>query len=196
MISLKIELLDDKTVKVVLSNSDMMNFNLTYDEMDYKNPETKRVILTLVERIKKEVQIDISSGKLFIEAFPYADGGCILYVNLIDINNKSRPNAKRYKASFDTPIIYSFNDIDALGHMSKRMLQRYSHIILKNSLYHYKEKYFLFIYTYFKMDEQLSYILNEYGRYYGKGAISSAIIKEHAKEILANEALETLSLCL
>ncbi len=193
---MKIELLDDKTVKVVLSNTDMISLNLTYDEMDYKNPDTKRVILQLVDQIKKEVSLDLSTSKLFIEAFPYVDGGCILYVNLLDLNLKSKSTAKQYKISFDTPIIFCFSDIDSLGNLSKRLLERYSHIILKNSLYLYNGKYYLLLYTYFKMDDQLSRLLNEYGQYYGKGAIMSAVIQEHAKELISSDALEKLVDCI
>ena len=193
---MKIELLNDKTVKVVLSNTDMINLNLNYDEMDYKNPDTKRVILQLVDKIKQEVSIDLSTSKLFIEAFPYVDGGCILYVNLLDLNEKSNAVARQCKISFDTPIIFSFSDLDTLGNLSKRLVMRYSHIILKNSLYLYNGKYYLLLYTYFKMDDQLSRLLSEYGQFYGKGAIMSALIQEHAKELIACEALETLVNCL
>ncbi|WMJ23805.1 adaptor protein MecA [Paludicola sp. MB14-C6] len=193
---MKIELLDDKTVKVVLSNADMAQFNLTYDEMDYKNPDTKRVILQLVDQIKREVSIDLSTGKLFIEAFPYADGGCILYVNLLDSTQKNKQGCHKYKTSFDTPIAFCFKDINALADLSKRLISKYGHIILKNALYLEQDKYYLLIYTYFKMDEQLLHLLTEYGQFYGKGSLVSSIIQEHAQEIIATEALETLSECL
>lgn len=194
---MKIELLDDKTVKVVLSNADMVQFNLTYDEMDYKNPDTKRVILQLVDQIKREVSVDLSTGKLFIEAFPYADGGCILYVNLLDISSsKAKQGSHKYKTSFDTPIIFCFKDVSALAGLSKRLITKYGHIILKNALYLDQDKYYLLIYTYFKMDDQLLHLLTEYGQFYGKGSLVSSIIQEHAKELIASEALETLSECL
>lgn len=193
---MKIELLDEKTVKVVLSNFDMIDLNLTYDEMDYKNPSTKRVILKLVDRIKREVALDLTAVKLYIEAFPYADGGCILYVNMLDLGDKAKVNGKRYKTSFDTPILFSFKDLSALGGVTKRLLNRYSHIILKNSLYYYNNNYYLILYTYFKMDLQLTHLLNEYGSFYGKGATQNAFIREHGKEIIESEAIETLSGCL
>ncbi len=192
---MKIELLENKTVKVVLSNIDMMNFNLTYEEMDYKNPDTKRVIMQLIDQIKKEVSIDLTNGKLFIEAFPYIDGGCILYVNMIDTEYKKNVT-KNSKSSFSTPIIYSFQDINALGNLCKRMISRYNHIILKNALYFYENKYFLLIYTYFKMDEQLATLLKEYGQYYGKGSVVCSLIKEHAQELIATNAIETLVDCI
>lgn len=190
---MKIEPLDDKTVKVVLSKVDMDGFQLTYEEMDYKNPETKRVILKLIDEIRNQVDIDLSQGKLFIEAFPYADGGCILYVNVLDLTRAADPRSPRkHRTSFDTPLIFVFDDLSSLAALSVRLNARYSHVILRNSLYLLDQKYYLMIYTYFKMDNEITHLLNEYGRFYGKGAVRSSIIKEHAKELLKSEATETL----
>lgn len=192
---MKIEPLDDKTVKIVLSRLDMESFQLTYEEMDYKSPDTKRVLLKLIDEIKKEVDIDLTKGKLFIEAFPYVDGGCILYVNILSLAEQESP--KKYKTSFDTPLIYTFDDLDSLSAVAERLNSRYSHVILKNSLYLMEGKYYLSIYTYFKLDSQISHLLNEYGHFFGKGAVSSAFVKEHAKELLHQDAIQTIekSLC-
>ena len=188
---MKIEPLDDKTVKVVLSRLDMESFQLTYEEMDYKSPETKRIILKLIDEIKKESDIDLTKGKLFIEAFPYADGGCILYVNVMEAPKKESA-AKKYKTSFDTPLIYVFHDLDSLAALSERLNNRYGHVILKNSLYLYEGQYYLMIYTYFKLDSQISHLLNEYGVFFGKGSVASAFIREHAKELLRQDAIQTI----
>lgn len=191
VIRLKIEPLDDKTVKVVLSKNDMEGYRLTYEEMDYNNPDTRRVILRLIEQIKKEVAIDLSQGKLFIEAFPYADGGCILYVNVLDVEKAGTPPGK-HRTSFDTPLIFAFDNLDSLAALSGRLNRRYSHVILKNSLYYMEGSYYLMIYTYFKMDSQITHLLNEYGRFAGKGAVRSSFIQEHAKELLKADASQTI----
>lgn len=196
MINLKIELLDDKTVKILLSKFDMTTFNLCYDEMDYKNPETKRVILKLIDEIKKEVKINLNTGKLFIEAFPYADGGCILYVNVLDSTKIQSQAQKKLKPGFDTPLIFMLEDVNSLGTLSNRLITRYSHIILKSSLYLWDNKYYLMLYTYFKMDSEIINLINEYGKLYGKGTIQSSIIKEHAKELITNDAIAMLDSCL
>lgn len=190
---MKIEPLDDKTVKVVLSKVDMDGFQLTYEEMDYQNPETKRVILHLIDEIRDQVDIDLSEGKLFIEAFPYADGGCILYVNVLDTARGTDVRLpKKHRTSFDTPLIFVFEDLSSLSALAVRLNARYSHVILKDSLYLLDHKYYLMIYTYFKMDNEIIHLLGEYGRFYGKGAVRSSLIKEHAKELLKSDAAQTL----
>lgn len=190
--ALKIELLDDKTVKIVLTKPDMEAFSLTYDDMDYQNANTKRVILKLIDEVKKQSALDLSSGKLFIEAFPYADGGCILYVNILE----AAASPIKRKTSFDTPLIFRFDRLDDLVSLSARLNDRYGHIILKNSLYLQEKQYILFLYTYFKMDRQILHLLNEYGSYLGKGAIAASLVREHSKELIKNDAIQTLQNCL
>lgn len=189
VIDLKIELLDEKTVKVLLSKLDMSNLNLTYDEMDYQKPDTKRIILHLIEKIKKEVKIDFSNGRLFIEAFPYADGGCILYVNIIDQVKKV---TEKQKSSFLTPLIFSCDDVDILFKMSNAVFLKYDHIILKSTLHLLDGKYYLSLYTYFKMDDDIIKSVNEYGKFIGKGSILSAFLNEHAKKLIEDNAIKVI----
>lgn len=191
---MKIELLDDKTVKVLLSDIDMKSLELSYEEMDYKNPQTKRVLLKLIDEIKKEVKINLNAGKLFIEAFPYADGGCILYVNVLEIQRDN--SQKKPRQGFDTPLIFMFEDIDSLAKLSGRLIARYSHIILKSTLYLWERKYYLMLYTYFKMDNDLIQLIKEYGKFYGRGATRSAIVMEHAKELIKADAIGTIESCI
>ncbi|MEG0570484.1 MAG: adaptor protein MecA [Oscillospiraceae bacterium] len=190
---MQIELIDENTVKVIISKSDMSDFKITYEEMDYKNVQTKKIISKAIEKIKSETALDITSSKLFVEAFPYIDGGCILYMNVIELKSQTIGTKKRYRTSFDTPIIYTFDNIDKVVNVSKRLIENYNHVILKSSLFFCKKKYYLLLYTYFKMDDKIGSALKEYGSFFGKGAIPSAIVKEHAKEIIETYAIETLT---
>lgn len=188
---MKIEPLDDKTVKILLSKEDMESFQITYEEMDYKKADTKRVLLSLIDAVKKESSIDLSKGRLYIEAFPYADGGCILYVNLLGPAGQTHP--PKHKTSFDTPLIYRFDGLPALCAAAKRLNGRYGHAILKNALFRLDGSYCLSLYTYFKLDDPISRLLGEYGQYFGKGAVASALLREHGQELLAQDAIQTIA---
>lgn len=189
---MKIDIIDDKTIKVILSKIEMVGFNLSYEELDYKNPNTKIFLLNLVSRIKKDTSISFTSNKMFVEAFPYCDGGCILYLNLIESIKKEEKQSK-LKASFDTPLIYKFKEMNHLLSICKILNQSYNHIILSNSLYKLNEYYYLLIYTYFKMDTKLKLLMNEYGTYSAKGAIGASMIKEHCAELIPSNAILELS---
>lgn len=192
------ERLDDKTIKVLLSIIDMTELGLNYEQMDYQDQETKKAIMKIINKINVELSTNLSTGKLFIEAYPYADGGCILFINQVTLHTKDRATSKKYRIGFDTPILYAFKDINAIGALSKRIQAAYNHIIIKDSLYFSQSKgeYYLLIYTYFKMDDKLMHLLSEYGTFYGKGSIAQAVVKEHTKEIINCEALLKLSRCI
>lgn len=188
---MKIEKLDSKTVKVSLSSYDLENFHITYEEMDYSDDNTKRAILSIVRQIKSQTGLPVDTVKLFIEAFPNEDDGCILYINLMNPIGKNDP-LKQERYSFDTPLILGFDDLETLTDASHRVLHDFGHLIIKSALYLYEDKYRLLLYTYCKMEKKIISLLKEYGVYMGKGSILCAFIKEHSKPICKERALETI----
>lgn len=190
---MRIEQIDQQTVKVVLTQDDMDSFDITYEEMDYQDPNTKRVLMELLQRIRDEMQMDLGGGRLFVEAFPYLDGGCVLYICNIPAEGDKRARPVKKPSGFNTPIVFEFENLSLLTAACGRLIQRYNHIILKSALYLYEEKYRLLLYSYFKQDEKLIALVSEYGRYVGKGAVQSSFVKEHAKLLLESNAVETLS---
>lgn len=157
---MKIEIVDEKTLKVSLSKADMDSLNVCYDELDYKNPLTRRMIISVLDIIKSRCDLNLSDEKLFVEAFPYIDGGCILYIR---IGYEKKISSSRKKQSFNTPIIYEFKDIDELGMGISLLSKSFFHIILESSLYILDQSYYLLLYTYFKMDDRISSALSECG---------------------------------
>lgn len=186
---MKIEMLDDKTIKVLLTGRDMAHLQLNYSDINETDANAKKAIIKLLDEIKEETKIDLCSAKIFVEAFPYADGGCILYVT--SITKKVQP--PKSQAGFSAPLIFSFESLEPLIIMARGMSNQYGHIILKSSLYAKNSTYYLMIYSYYKLDEKLIRYACEYGAYYGKGAVCAAVIKEHSKEIIPSEALLILS---
>ena len=68
---------------VGLSCDDLNNLDITYEAMDYSDIETRRVIWTILERVRNSTGRDIDpSGNLIIEASPDSSGGCILIITV------------------------------------------------------------------------------------------------------------------
>lgn len=64
---------------VSLDRTDLEELDITYDTMDYANIETRRVIWTILDRVRTSTGQDIDpSGNLLIEAAPDSSGGCTL----------------------------------------------------------------------------------------------------------------------
>ncbi len=64
---------------VTLNPCDLNALDITYDSMDYSNIETRRVIWTILDLVRRSTGTDIDpSGNLLIEAAPDKSGGCVL----------------------------------------------------------------------------------------------------------------------
>ncbi len=190
---MKIEQIDGRTVKIILTQRDMDGFDITYDEMDYKDPNTKRVILELLHRIRQETDIELSEGKLFVEAFPCLNGGCVLYLCTVPQESKPQSRTAPKSTGFNTPLVFEFDDLDLLTAACRHLFLQYNHIILKSALYLYEGRYRLLVYSYFKLDNRIIALVSEYGRCIGKGSVSASVVKEHAKCLLDTDAIETIS---
>lgn len=73
---MKIEAPEENKIVVRLTADDMTKLHITYEEMDYANIETRRVIWTLLDEARRELGRDIDpSGRMLIEALPAREGG-------------------------------------------------------------------------------------------------------------------------
>lgn len=189
---LRIERIDDSTVKVVVSAAEFDEWGCNYAALDYSKSETRSIISLIIEEIKAKLGVDLSGDSLYIEAYPYADGGCIMLLKQI----QAKPKSERTRQSgFDTPLIYAFSDVNTLCALATRLRTAYNHIIVKDSLYFSEQRreYYLIVYTYFKLDDKLRRLMAEYGKFHGKGAVAQSVVREHCREIISADALLILS---
>ncbi|MBO5410219.1 MAG: adaptor protein MecA, partial [Clostridia bacterium] len=69
---------EDKII-VDLTKQDMLELEITYEEMDYSTIETRRVIWTLLDEAGKALGREFDpSRRMIIEAMPKNEGGCVL----------------------------------------------------------------------------------------------------------------------
>ena len=82
---MKIEAPEENKIVVRLTADDMTKLHITYEEMDYANIETRRVIWTLLDEARRELGRDIDpSGRMLIEALPAREGGCVLQFTVLE----------------------------------------------------------------------------------------------------------------
>lgn len=195
---MKIERIDSRTIKVVLSDKDMAEYDLTYEEMDYSDSATRQAILEIMRRVQNKINLGIDHNKLFIEAFPSPEGGCILYVNIVEFEPPEKPTVKAKKElpRYDTPLIFELENLDAVTAVCKRLATDMQAGIVKSSLFHYEAHYYLLLYTYCRMERKIQFILQEYGDFLGKSTVLAAFFREHSKEISRDDAISTIVRCL
>lgn len=71
--------LSRSTVKITLSEEDMHRYSLCAESIAQKSDEAKRALACILK--KARLLRGFNAQRLFLEAFPRAQGGCILYVS-------------------------------------------------------------------------------------------------------------------
>ncbi len=190
---MKMELLGSDKLKILLASDDMTKLDITYDQLDYKDADTRRVILELLGRARTQTGFDASYGKLFIEAFPDIEGGCILYFSLVNREEPSGKKKLRIKSSPSAaPIIYEFPSMDTLLHAAAALHAQCGSFIYKNTLYRIGTGYRLLVYPFDKYDNTVRMVLNEFGKFTGDGLLCASFTAEHGKPLIENLAIEKL----
>lgn len=110
---MKIEADGEEKIAVTLTERDMQDFDITYDEMDYSNIETRRVIWTILDEAKrvlgKPINID---NRLLIQVSPGEDGGCIMHFS--QLNDSPLHQKKKLVMKKDAePVVFCAFDCNA-----------------------------------------------------------------------------------
>jgi negative regulator of genetic competence, sporulation and motility len=102
---MQIDILSSNTLKLTLSRLDMFDLDIKYESLSGKNPETKRLLAHVLKSIRLDqlnhkTGFDFSSDRIFVEAFPRPDGGCMLYVSSLgDENGADAESGKKRKST-------------------------------------------------------------------------------------------------
>lgn len=97
---MQIDVLSTNTLKLTLSRLDMFDLDIKYESISGKNPETKRLLAHVLKSIQldRRIGFDFSGERLFVEAFPRPDGGCMLYISCLEPENNSVKRNKKVKS--------------------------------------------------------------------------------------------------
>lgn len=87
---MQIKALGEDKIRVDLSDDDLALFDVTYDELDYNDVKTRRVIWTLLDEAEKELGLLFDTKKkLVVEVCRKAPGGCTVFFTLSKKDNTS-----------------------------------------------------------------------------------------------------------
>ena len=104
---MKIDATAHNTIVVELSASDMKELEITYDEMDYSNIETRRVIWTLLDKARRALGRDIDpSGELEVDVLPDGSDGCVVLFTV----NEQKASADYAEKNSGCNFIFETND--------------------------------------------------------------------------------------
>ena len=162
---------------VELSRTDMEQLDITYDQMDYSNIETRRVIWTILDRVRQSTGRDVDpSGNLMIEAAPDSAGGCFLMFTV----PVSKKNIGTVISKNSGSQIFEFENADNL----LDMLSAVGNKIPDLRFFTDGRKFRAEIPSEHAAAKHR--IIEEYGRFIGKDSLTAAATHEHWEEISAS----------
>lgn len=179
---MNIEANGNEKITVALSHEDMHELDITYDEMDYSNIETRRVIWTILDKARLSLGRPIDTdGRLLIEATPLDDGGCVLYFTSLpaaDGKAKKRTILKKD----DEPIIFTPLDNNACIDAAALIKSR-GDSIRSYCCYMLDGVFTVIIYPKPTFAAALEFMLSEYGEAGVCRASDAARLFEYGEEI-------------
>lgn len=159
---------------VGLSRDDMAELDITYDEMDYSNIETRRVIWTILDTVRKSIGRDVDpSGNLVIEAAPAPEGGCLL---MFTISNGFGKKFGTVISKTDATGIFEFENADNLLDCLKQLPKDKKPRLFTDGLKFRIELSAVDV-------NDFNRVLGEYGKFIGKDSLTVAYTHEHWERI-------------
>lgn len=96
----------ENALKVTLTRADMEYYDIAFDDLDYANAETRRVLGEILSEAKRAFGFTAARERLYIRAFSDGGGGCELFV--------------RYTPA-QTGALYRFDGLAPLLHACARL---------------------------------------------------------------------------
>ncbi len=112
---MNIILRNEYRVEAQLSLSELNALGITYDELDYGNIETRRVLWLLAEKIRNSCGFGINfSGRLLIEVIKENENCFRICFSELSDKTSDEKSVKQLVKSENTPVVAEFEDIEAI----------------------------------------------------------------------------------
>ena len=72
--------INDRKLKIMMTSEDMAEYELTRDNIDYENVDTRRALRSIFATAKQRTGFDASSERVFVQMYPSKAGGCEMYI--------------------------------------------------------------------------------------------------------------------
>lgn len=192
-ITLDIELLENSGIKIRLTREDLEQLDISVEELDSSNMQTRRVIRTLLDAACYEFNLDINpSERMLIEVMPSRNGGCLIYITVPECRAcKFAESARRMKPQF-----FDFDGADSLMSATYALRSFINSGNQLSELYRMEsDGYRLLVYPDSEVSAGLWAVLSEYCRNRGDGNAAAAFTREHGRLLAGGNAIGKLYGC-
>ena len=191
---MKIDVLSGSTVKITLSGGDMRDYDVKYESLSRKSPDTKRLLGEVLKAVSLESDMFFDANA---EAFPRSDGGCMLYISSLEEEEKSvRPKRGKTAAQAPTTLVCGVEEVGALGSLCRTLclLKEREGARFSSAVYSCGTGFCLTVEPE-GCAARLEAVLREYGNV-RSDSLSAAGLREHCAEIAVGNGAETIADCI
>ena len=122
-------LINESKLKVMLDKSDLEEFDISAERLDYSNTETKRMFWDIIGRAKKNVGFECDGVRVLVQLYTSKDGSCELFVSKVGRTLGEKDYAPSlcfkpsHKASHDTSRTgaFKFDSLEWLLSVCRRL---------------------------------------------------------------------------
>lgn len=184
---MRMERLENGCLKIVLSEQELADRQLSFSLMDYRNAATRQALSRLLREAESRTGFH-APGALMIEALPLSDG-CLLLVT----PELSRPRL-RIRRSVG-PLVYRVPDADSLLALAAEYGRDPLHdrSLSASSLYRENEGYRLVVYPALTFSKKTRRLLETFSSSWQEGEGAAAFAAEHGKQSIVGNALPQIS---
>ncbi|MBQ6067465.1 MAG: hypothetical protein IJK89_11675 [Clostridia bacterium] len=110
---MRIVTVNEFRVEVTLSPEELREFDITYEQLDYADADTRRVLWTLLAEVRRMngVALDVS-GKLLIEVTKETDGSCRVCFTSLPQKEGQIASVKQLVKTEAEPVVLECADLD------------------------------------------------------------------------------------
>lgn len=199
---MKIEKISTNKIKVTLTNEDMLEWELNFDNLTYNSPQVQELFWDVIRRAEYELGFFVDNAQLMVEAMPTKSEGFVMIVSKVDEQQslakhvKSRPKrteikVKRKPRSIIQPQIYEFEEFDDVVNVCCQIYDLFEGYSL---MYKYNNRFYLSLLNINDMDdEKISYKLLEYGKRMPYSATIEGKLVEYGEVMIKKNAIEVIN---
>ncbi len=176
--------LSRNTVKITLTREDMKDWSIKTESLRARTADSKRRLTSVLRKLQSENAVfpDHKAERLFLEAFPSDDGGCIMYVSTLGTD--LLPSEPEKKCKTLMCITRTFTDLTGLCAGLPREVRA-------SALYRLGNGYCLILKTSVSGESAVSHIIREYGEL-SDDPLDIACAAEHGSVICASGAVSVI----
>lgn len=183
---MKIEKLSDTAFKIIISAGEMRMYNIDFENLDKDNISAELMINEILKKINRSTGINLSSSRLFIEAFAVdEDMDCILYISVADETDEEIYEPYIY-------YIFDFENIENCTGFLRHLLPENLSAITQASLYTTGSFYRLAVKIKTEYEDIIVSCASEFGTVSGYDETALAYTDEHYECIIRDNAVQEL----